>query len=40
VAEAHEHLDAARDCLDRVPLAEGARGDLLTLIPYLVDRTG
>ncbi|NEE18020.1 polyprenyl synthetase family protein, partial [Streptomyces sp. SID7499] len=38
--EAHEHLDAARDCLDRVTLAEGARGDLLTLIPYLVDRTG
>ncbi|MEI7031166.1 polyprenyl synthetase family protein [Streptomyces pratensis] len=39
VAEAREHLASARACLDRAPLAEGARGDLLTLIPYLVDRT-
>ncbi|PWS47145.1 polyprenyl diphosphate synthase, partial [Streptomyces sp. ZEA17I] len=40
VAEAREHLRAARACLDGVDLAEGARGDLLTLIPFLVDRTG
>ncbi|WP_228993975.1 polyprenyl synthetase family protein [Streptomyces sp. DH8] len=40
VAEAHEHLAAARVCLDRVPLAEDAREELLTLVPYLVDRTG
>ncbi|PCG85280.1 polyprenyl diphosphate synthase [Streptomyces sp. WZ.A104] len=39
-AEAQEHLTAAHDCLDRVELAEEARGDLLTLIPYLLDRTG
>lgn len=40
VAEAREQLAAARNCLDRAPLAEGAREDLLALIPYLVDRTG
>ncbi|MET8725666.1 polyprenyl synthetase family protein [Streptomyces parvus] len=40
VTEAEEHLTAARACLDRVPLADEAKGDLLTLIPYLVDRTG
>ncbi|MFJ9624091.1 polyprenyl synthetase family protein [Streptomyces sp. NPDC101181] len=38
--EAHGHLAAARDCLDRVGIAEGAREDLRTLIPYLVDRSG
>ncbi|MFJ5890953.1 polyprenyl synthetase family protein [Streptomyces californicus] len=40
LGEAHEHLAAARSCLDRVQLARPAREDLLTLIPYLVDRTG
>ncbi|MFZ4269830.1 polyprenyl synthetase family protein [Streptomyces arboris] len=40
VTEARKHLRAARACLDGVELHEGARGDLLTLIPFLVDRTG
>ncbi|MFD3955220.1 MULTISPECIES: polyprenyl synthetase family protein [Streptomyces] len=40
VTEARDHLRTARACLDGVDLAEGARGDLLTLIPFLVDRTG
>ncbi|MBT2377827.1 MULTISPECIES: polyprenyl synthetase family protein [unclassified Streptomyces] len=40
VTEAREHLRAARACLDGVELHESARGELLTLIPFLVDRTG
>ncbi|MFJ7062796.1 polyprenyl synthetase family protein [Streptomyces microflavus] len=37
VTEARDQLRAARTCLDGVELAEDARGDLLTLIPFLVD---
>ncbi|MGX1885184.1 polyprenyl synthetase family protein [Streptomyces sp. NPDC055287] len=38
LAEAHHHLDSARDCLESVPLAPAAVGDILTLLPFLVDR--
>ncbi|MFC9248952.1 polyprenyl synthetase family protein [Streptomyces sp. NPDC057136] len=36
--EAHHHLDRARRCLESVPLAPAAVDDILTLLPYLVDR--
>ncbi|MEU0811251.1 polyprenyl synthetase family protein [Streptomyces sp. NPDC005970] len=38
LAEAHHHLDAARACLASVPLAPAAAGELLGLMPFLVDR--
>jgi geranylgeranyl diphosphate synthase type I len=36
--EAHRHLDIVRDCLDSVPLARAAAGDIRTLLPFLVSR--
>lgn len=38
LAEAHHHLDAARAHLASVPLAPAAAGELLGLMPFLVDR--
>ncbi|OEJ23759.1 polyprenyl diphosphate synthase [Streptomyces agglomeratus] len=38
LAEARRHLDSARACLTSVPLAPAAVGDILTLLPFLVDR--
>ncbi|MBT2507788.1 polyprenyl synthetase family protein [Streptomyces sp. ISL-98] len=38
LAEAHHHLDSARACLDSVSLAPAAVGEILTLLPFLIDR--
>ncbi|WP_406458173.1 polyprenyl synthetase family protein [Streptomyces sp. NBC_00876] len=38
-AEAHRQLESARACLESVPLASEALGELLTLLPFLVERT-
>ncbi|MFE7776855.1 polyprenyl synthetase family protein [Streptomyces sp. NPDC057445] len=38
MAEAHRHLDSARGRLESVPLARGAVGEILTLLPFLIDR--
>ncbi|WP_051338338.1 polyprenyl synthetase family protein [Streptomyces flavidovirens] len=38
LAEARDHLERARDSLGSVPLAPAAVGDILTLLPFLVDR--
>lgn len=38
LAEAHHHLDATRARLASVPLAPAAAGELLGLMPFLVDR--
>lgn len=38
LAEARRHLDSARDCLASVQLAPAAVGDIITLLPFLVDR--
>ncbi|WNI20725.1 polyprenyl synthetase family protein [Streptomyces sp. ITFR-16] len=38
-AEAHRHLESARACLDSVPLAPDALDEILTLLPYVVERT-
>ncbi|MCX4966504.1 polyprenyl synthetase family protein [Streptomyces sp. NBC_00654] len=40
LAEAHENLAAARDCLERVPLAPAAHEEILALLPFLIRRTG
>ncbi|MFJ2115583.1 MULTISPECIES: hypothetical protein [unclassified Streptomyces] len=37
-AEARFHLDSARACLDGGAL-ETAAADILTLLPYLIDRS-
>lgn len=39
LAEAHQHLDSARRSLENVPLAPAALSEILTLLPFLVDRT-
>ncbi|MEU3225819.1 polyprenyl synthetase family protein [Streptomyces sp. NPDC006976] len=39
-AEARRHLESARACLESVPLAPQALEDMLTLLPYVVERTG
>lgn len=39
-AEARRHLESARACLESVPLAPRALEDMLTLLPYVVERTG
>lgn len=39
LAEAHLQLDSARRSLESVPLAPAALGDILALLPFLVDRT-
>ncbi|MGW7054317.1 polyprenyl synthetase family protein [Streptomyces sp. NPDC054887] len=38
LAEARHHLDSARGCLASVPLTPAAVGDILALLPFLVDR--
>ncbi|MCX4391390.1 hypothetical protein [Streptomyces sp. NBC_01767] len=39
LAEAHLQLDSARRSLESVPLAPAALGEILALLPFLVDRT-
>ncbi|WP_327371752.1 polyprenyl synthetase family protein [Streptomyces sp. NBC_01217] len=39
LAEAHRHLDSARRSLEAVALAPDALGEILALLPFLVDRT-
>lgn len=39
VAEAHRHLENARACLESVALEPDAVGELLALLPFLVERT-
>jgi geranylgeranyl diphosphate synthase type I len=38
LAEAHRHVDSARDCLTGIPLVPSAVDEILTLLPLLVDR--
>ncbi|NEC65388.1 polyprenyl synthetase family protein, partial [Streptomyces sp. SID9727] len=38
-AEAHGHLERARACLESVSSAPDALEEMLTLFPYVVDRT-
>lgn len=40
LAEAHRQLDGARRSLESVPLAPAALGEILALLPFLIDRTG
>ncbi|MFB6814602.1 polyprenyl synthetase family protein [Streptomyces sp. NPDC056347] len=39
LAEAHRQLDSARGSLESVPLAPAALGEILALLPYLIERT-
>ncbi|MFF3326223.1 polyprenyl synthetase family protein [Streptomyces sp. NPDC002889] len=38
LTEAHRHLDSARDCLTSIPLVPTAVDEILTLLPFLIDR--
>ncbi|GGV74989.1 dimethylallyltransferase [Streptomyces gelaticus] len=39
LTEAHHHLDNARHSLESVPLTPAALDEILTLLPFLIDRT-